>query len=125
MLVRTYAIEVNRVTLQIERVTEVMISPDRAIPIGLILNELISNALKHGLQDQAGTISVRLEMRSPDIVQLAVVNTGRQLPQGFDPIAVSSLGFQLINSLVRQIDGELLLDRNPLTQFRITFDRVG
>lgn len=124
-LVRTYAIDINQVRLRTDIQTDALISPDRAIPIGLILNELISNALKHGLQNREGEIVVQLVANSPESVTLTVSNTGNPLPEDFNPNAGSSLGFQLINSLVQQINGTLEIEQAESTRFCVRFNVVG
>lgn len=109
-LVRTYALDPRRVALQTSVNTDIRLSPNYIIPIGLILNELISNALKHGLRDRPGEITVDLGVRQ-QTVTLSVSNTGDPLPIEFNQNSPESLGFQLLNSLVQQIDGSLNVER--------------
>jgi two-component sensor histidine kinase len=78
-----------------------------AIPLSLIANELITNAVKHG----GGAITVRLEAPPEGGHLLSVCNDGRALPQGFDPTAGKGLGMQIVLALVEQIGGRLLIDR--------------
>ena len=78
-----------------------------AIPLSLIANELITNAVKHG----GGAITVRLEAPPEGGHLLSVCNDGPALPQGFDPTAGKGLGMQIVLALVEQIGGRLLIDR--------------
>ncbi len=110
VLVRTYALDPTQVTLQLSVNTDLMLSSSYVIPIGLILNELISNALKHGLRNRFGEIRVDLAVRDQTVL-LSVGNTGNPLPDNFDQNSPESLGFQLLNSLVQQIDGLLNVER--------------
>lgn len=121
ILVRTYAIDPNQVTFNTAIDADLVISPARAIPIGLILNELISNAFKHGLRDGAGEVTIALRITSNQQGVLSVTNTGNPLPPGFDPSVARSLGLQLVNMLVQQIDGSLEVDRTDQTTIQVSF----
>ena len=83
---------------------------DQAVPCGLILNEMIANALKHAFPGgQDGEIHLSLR-RSTDSTYLLTVRDHRtRPPPGFDLEKTSSLGFRLIRALARQIDGQLRL----------------
>jgi two-component system, sensor histidine kinase PdtaS len=118
-LVRAYAIDATQVALITEITPNIIISPDLAIPIGLILNEFISNALKHGIGNAGGLLSVQLE--SNEQLILSVRNTGNPPPANFNPSTADSLGFQLIRSLVQQINGTLEFERQGQTTFRVKF----
>jgi two-component sensor histidine kinase len=74
-----------------------------AIPLGFIVNELITNAVKHG----EGQISVRLSPHTEAGYSLSVDNDGPALPETFDPAACTGLGMKIIRSLVRQVGGEM------------------
>ena len=83
------------------------VSVDKAIPIGLIVNELLTNAVKHGLADRnSGAIRVRLE-RDGALVHITVEDDGAGLPPGFHPDATRTLGMQLVVQLTRQLRGTL------------------
>lgn len=85
-----------------------------AIPLSLIVNELITNAAKHG----RGVITVRLEETPGGGHLLSVCNEGPPLPEGFDPAASEGLGMKIVLALVEQIGGELQID--PCAQCRGT-----
>jgi PAS domain S-box-containing protein len=89
------------------QVEPVQVSIDVAVPVGLILNELITNALKHGRDTEGActlTIAVR---RDADAIVLQVADRGPGFPQS--PASTGSLGMQLIRSLTRQLRGKLAL----------------
>ena len=91
-----------------------------AIPLGLIVNELVTNAIKHG----KGKITVKLEPRSQKSHTLSISNKGSDLPEGFDPMASRGLGMSLVCALTKQIGGELRIDRgdrNDCTRFTLFF----
>ena len=78
-----------------------------ATPLSLIVNELITNAAKHG----KGVITVRLEEQAEGGHLLSVCNEGPPLPEGFDPGASRGLGMKIVQALVEQIGGDFRIDR--------------
>jgi PAS domain S-box-containing protein len=102
-------------------VQEIPLPVDRAIPCGLILNELISNALKHAFPEGAGAIRVELRQLTHDRILLSVSDDGIGIPAGFDPARSGSLGMQLVAALAEQLDGRLEIERQPGAVFRVTF----
>jgi two-component system, sensor histidine kinase PdtaS len=93
------------------------------IPLGFIVNELITNATKY----TEGNITVRIESTAPGIYSLSVVDEGPGLPAGFDPADGKGLGMKIIQLLVKQISGELRIapgDNGVGARFRITFCSV-
>ncbi len=93
---------------------------DRAIPCGLILNELVTNALKHAFPNgRRGTIRVELGQVDETDLVLAVSDDGVGLPATID--SNDSLGMQLVRTLVAQLDGRLDVLREPETSFRVIF----
>ena len=88
-------------------VADIGLDLDRAIPLGLIIQELVSNSLIHGFPDHAtGVIRVRLE-RGEEEYCLTVSDTGIGFPDGFDPENGQSLGFLLVRTLAGQLDGRV------------------
>jgi two-component sensor histidine kinase len=74
-----------------------------AVPIGLIVNELITNSVKHANTD----ITVRLDSSTPVSHSISVTDAGPGLPAGFDPANGGGLGMQIVRALVKEIGGEL------------------
>ncbi len=101
-------------------VVQVLVPIDRAVPCGLILHELISNALKHGLSSaHPGRLAVIISRDPPGSCRLSVIDDGAGLPEGE---LHASLGLRLIRSLVRQIDGSFELERaTPGTAAHLSF----
>jgi len=80
---------------------------DTAIPLGLILNELITNCYKYAFKDRTkGEIQIRFHQMANEMV-LDVQDNGVGLPQNFDIDKTKSLGINLVRGLVRQLDGKL------------------
>lgn len=102
-----------------------VLAVDQAIPAGLILNELISNALKHAFPGgRKGTILVegdRTVDQAGARISLLVGDDGAGVPAGFDPAGTKSLGLQIVKILARQLSGELSIERGAATTFRVTF----
>jgi len=94
---------------------------DQAIPVLLILNELISNALKHAFpQERSG--SIRVEAHSRDSrMELAVIDDGVGVPEDFSNAKNTTLGLQIVEILARQLRGTWELKRDSGTMFRLSF----
>jgi two-component sensor histidine kinase len=89
-----------------------------AIPLGFIVNELITNSAKYA----AGHITVRIEATSPADRSLSVMDDGPGLPAGFKPADSKGLGMKIVLSLVQQIGGELhIIPRGSGTRFMVKF----
>jgi two-component sensor histidine kinase len=99
----------------------VLLQPDAAIPVALIVAEAMANAMEHGLPSaEGGTIVTRL-CREGDGVVITVSDNGRGLPEDFDLAGVDSLGLTVTRSLCRQLDSAITLEReNPGTTLRLT-----
>jgi PAS domain S-box-containing protein len=95
---------------------------ETAIPCGLILNELVGNALKHAFPE-AGGGTIRVELRTlPDrSISLSVSDDGIGIAPELDVRKSNSLGMQLVETLVGQLEGDLEIVRDPGTTFRIRF----
>jgi PAS domain S-box-containing protein len=101
----------------------VIMSIDLAVPCGLILNELISNAFKHGFPNgNGGQITVSLSSGSNQQCLLRVDDNGAGIPPGFDANSKKSLGLRLVRSLTKQIRGSFELVRaEPGSSARLQF----
>jgi len=92
-----------------------------AIPRGLIVNELVSNSIKHGFPDHAqGEITVDFK-REGDRYILNVSNNGVQFPEDLDIDNCSSLGLELVSALSKQLKGSITLNRKKITGFTLDF----
>jgi len=95
---------------------------DKAIPCGLLLNELITNALKHAFKDgRRGVLQVEL-FRAGARVHLVVSDNGVGLPAGFDVQRSGSLGLQLVSTLAEQLDASLTITSRGGARFEVAFD---
>ena len=104
-------------------VDDVRLGIDQAIPCGLIINELVSNSLKHGFSDgRDGEVSVHFGRTGDRLVALTVKDDGVGLPETVDILTTEPLGLKLVNILVEQLNGEISLAGDPGTEVRIAFD---
>jgi two-component sensor histidine kinase len=103
-------------------VADVAITVEKAIPCGLILNELITNALKHAFPGgRSGTVRVELEKADARRLRLAVADDGVGLPPGLNIHDAKSLGLRLVETLASQLDGELKVNGARGTSFELEF----
>jgi len=120
-LITTYRTTASRVNMDIA-ITDIFLTITTAIPCGLIINELVTNALKHAFPHQRdGTITVSMTPSNTDSLILTVSDTGIGFPEGIDFRNTTTLGMQLVTSLVEQLEGTITLDRSEGTRFRIEF----
>jgi PAS domain S-box-containing protein len=119
-LYNTYAADPTILKLNVD-VENLMLDINTSIPLGLILNELLSNAMKHAFPDKMkGEINVSFYI-TDDTYVLKISDNGIGLPDDFDIFQSDSLGLKLVTSLTNQIDGNIEINRDGLTEFKITF----
>lgn len=124
-LMDSYGMVAGHVAISIEA-HEVKLPINEAIPCGLIVNELVSNALKHGFPDQRhGSIQVVLAQDTDDHVTLSISNDGVDMPAEQAPERPGSLGLQLVQLLTRQLRGTLEIQRTRPTRFTLRFPLGG
>jgi len=119
-LFHTYQTGPVHISLLVD-IEEVFLTVDTAIPCGLIVNELVSNALKHAFRGrQGGTVTIRLQRDEADFL-LTVRDDGVGLAGDIDPAVTETLGLQLVTTLTRQLGGKLSVFRDEGTRFEIRF----
>jgi len=97
----------------------VMVSIDHAAPLGMIVNELVTNAIKYAYPDGRGTIRVDLEALDAEAL-LSIADEGAGLPDDWEA-RTQSLGMRVVNALVRQVGGTLKVETGAGTRFEIRF----
>ena len=116
---RYYGVKSSQITLSLS-ISAIRLDIDTAIPLGLVINEMLSNSLKHGFPDgRKGTISIAC-CECDQEISLVFSDDGIGFPEGLNWKNPPSLGLRLIISLVRQLKGKVELDPSPGTTFRIT-----
>jgi PAS domain S-box-containing protein len=130
-LLLTYRLETD-VSLNLDLEENLFLDMDIAIPLGIIINELVSNSLKHAFPGRkTGEIRIKLRKeergeckinscKGADFI-LTVSDDGIGIPENLYIEDLDSLGLQLVTSLVEQLDGKLEMKRNNGTEFTIEF----
>jgi two-component sensor histidine kinase len=120
-LIRAYGLISENIELRTD-VEDILLGIDTAISIGLIVNELVSNALKHAFRvGFPGSIKVQLTRSSGDHCILVVADNGIGLPCHVDPNNAKSMGLQLVHDLAQQLNGTVSVKRIGGTAFMISF----
>jgi len=119
-LVRSYASVPALIDLRVQ-VAAVELGPDVPVPLGLILNELVANALQHAFPPgQGGSLDIEIESDAQGRVTLRVADSGQGLPESVD-LESGGLGFQLVRALTDQLGGTLELERRRGASFLLSF----
>lgn len=117
-----YGVNFQKVALEIT-IEKVMLDINTAIPLSLIINELVSNALKHGFPfDRKGTITISSQYDNK-VLTLVIKDDGIGLPPDLDWKNPESLGLQLVNNLVEQLNGTIKVERESGTTYIISVHR--
>ncbi|MBI3509610.1 MAG: XylR N-terminal domain-containing protein [Bacteroidetes bacterium] len=123
-LVRSMKGEKNKVKLSIS-VPDINLSIDTAVPLGLMINEIITNSLKYGItDDHAGTITIKLIVEKGKKFRLTIGDNGA----GYSEEKISSsssLGLLLIRNLARQLEGTIEKEKRKGTHYTINFREIG
>jgi PAS domain S-box-containing protein len=141
-LFQTYRIDGKNIHLHMDMEENIFLDMDTAIPLGIIVNELVSNSLKHAfIEEDRGRIYINLrrekngelinsreeskyeDCKSTSFI-LTVSDDGVGIPESFDLENPNSLGMQLVTTLVDQLAGEFALKRNNGTEFTIRFTYI-
>jgi GAF domain-containing protein len=101
-------------------VINIFLPLEQSIPLGLIINELISNTLKYAFPQGSGEINIQLTQTETQY-HLIVADDGIGLPLGIDIANTESLGMQLVHSLTDQLEGTLLCSSEKGTRFQVFF----
>jgi PAS domain S-box-containing protein len=121
-LFKAYELNADNITLEVSIDEQVTLDIDTAIPCGLIINELISNALKHAFpNNRMGIIRVSIYSENDNTFTLIIEDDGVGFPMNWDFQTAQSLGIQIVNVLVKQIKGQIELDRSKGSKFRVNF----
>ena len=108
------------------KVDPIEVGLDTAVPLGLLLNELVSNSFKHGFPEmRAGHIRVSLKCGADGDSELVVADDGIGFPPAFQPRGGSSLGLRLAANLSGQLGGELSLENRDGAYARLAFQLTG
>jgi len=122
-LFHTYNADPSFIKLKIN-VEDIFLDINTSIPLGLIINELITNSLKYAFPDgMKGEIFMSLKLVE-EMYELIISDNGIGLPDNLDLKHIESLGLLLVTSLTEQIDGEITIKRINGTEFKIRFKEL-
>lgn len=122
-LCRFYTIPGVSINLDIH-VDNVKLDIETAVPVGLVINELISNSLKHAFKGKQGCGTISVSFRQVGCRYVLQINDdGVGLPEGFEPASASSMGMEIVSILTQQLDGRLHIDGSHGARFEISFPR--
>jgi PAS domain S-box-containing protein len=124
-LFQFFEVDAGRIRMETD-LEDVHLDINSAVPCGLLVSELITNALKHAFpEERKGVIGISLHRREEGMVELRVADDGVGFPEAQDFRRTESLGLQIVNLLVGQLGGAIELDRKNGTSFTIVFPEAG
>lgn len=114
----------NQIELQIEA-RDITLNIDTAIPLGLMINEIITNSLKYGIPgDQPGTISIRIQKNKTPNYILYIGDNGIGFPENVNFRESASLGILLMHNLALQLKGNIEKERREGTHYSVSFQEI-
>jgi two-component sensor histidine kinase/CheY-like chemotaxis protein len=123
-LIISYSIPRDKIELIID-INDIYLGADAAIPLGLIITELVTNSLKYGIKnDEKLTITIRMKLEDNHF-HLTVGDSGPGIDENLDWENTETLGIRLVTLLTEQLTGKIHLDRQNGTTFHITFSNEG
>ena len=118
-----YNIQQHQIGIEVT-MDEIMADIDTITPLGLIINELVSNSLKYAFPEgRKGTITIECFQKGAALLRIVYHDNGIGMPDGFDWKNTESLGLRLVNSLVDQLNGTIESPAGGGTTFIITLQR--
>ena len=118
-IINTYKVDTNRIMVE-NNVDSVMLDIDAAIPCGLIVNELLTNSVKNAFpKGRNGKVSIEFRIDNQDNYFLNIKDDGIGLPEGLNFENSETMGFKLVNSLVKQLKANVIVSREDGTNFQI------
>jgi PAS domain S-box-containing protein len=117
-LTSSYYIDDEKINIILD-MDNIELDSNTAISFGLIVNELVSNSLKYAFpHESSGRIELKAKKNGTKLL-FEVTDNGKGFPKDFDFEDTNSLGLQLVNTLVNQLNGEIKIETNPETKFKI------
>ena len=118
-----YEVNKNIINYQMD-IEDLNIGIDTAIPLGLVINELLINIIKYAFPTgQKGNINIKFNLKD-DIYTLIIEDDGVGLPDNIDPNNTETLGLQMANSLISQLEGTMEFSKDNGTKFKIIFKEL-
>lgn len=102
-------------------IDDIALQIDKLIPLGLILNEVITNSIKYAFGENGGEIILKITKRDINEIVFEYADNGKGLPEGFNTSSSKSLGMQLISGLSKQLNAKLSIVSEKGVKINITF----
>src|SRR3990172_10655951 len=119
----SYGIDQSRIRLKVDG-DNVNLSYTEAVPCGLIVNEILSNALKHAFPDgRSGDIEISIELIESNKVRLTISDNGVGLPPDMDPYTSNSFGLKIIITLAKQLKGKIEITGTTGTRYCLEYEK--
>lgn len=120
---QTFILDPDRIRLTMD-IKSIKLGIDTAVPVGILLNELITNAFKYAFPGgRRGAITITMDVQDEEWYRLSIRDDGVGLPAGFNVEHTGSLGMRLVRILTQQIEGEMEIRSEKGTEFIITIPR--
>ncbi len=120
-LLNIYKADLQKINIDMY-IDDIHLPTDLAVPCGLVINELVSNAFKYAFgEEQKGTIEIKFEKTDDKQISLSVADNGKGLPKEFDMNNLNTLGMKLVSQLAIQLEGELTVESENGAKFTIVF----
>ena len=104
-------------------IQDINLNIDTAIPLGLIINELVTNSIKYAFPENSGKITIKLVSHDGQL-ELTIADNGTGMSEDLILESSKTLGLQLVNSLINQLDGKLEVETSHGTKFKIIFHEL-
>jgi two-component sensor histidine kinase len=104
-----------------ENLDQVNLDISQAVPMGLILNEAITNSIKYAFDKTGGEILINAKLSAPETIALLISDNGKGLPSNFDLTETSSLGMEMMKALSKQLGGTFEIKNGPGVNVLVIF----
>ncbi len=124
-LLYSYGVGPSNIAVNMD-IENISLEIETAVPLGLVINELVSNSIKHAFsEDRKGKIKITLFTIAENEFELTVKDNGKGIPKDLDFRKTESLGLQLVTDLAElQLEGKISLNRTDGTEFQIRFKDI-
>jgi PAS domain S-box-containing protein len=114
----TYMVHLDKVSLKAPK-EKITFGIDIAVPVGLIINELVTNSFKHAFKGNTdGRVEINIEINNSEDVNFLIKDNGSGFPENVDFYNPSSLGLQLVHSLIEQVGGSIEIFKGEGTEIK-------
>jgi two-component sensor histidine kinase len=121
--IRTSLLAIRNNIKIVKKIENIVIDSAMAISLGLLVNELVTNAVKYAFEGKDGVIEIEIKREGNNII-LTVKDNGRGMDQDINVTESKTLGFQIINSIINQYNGEIHYSVKEGTEFKIKLELI-